>query len=566
MKKTSIYYKVSGLAVAALTLASCTDTWDDHYDTVVQGDGTTIWQTIASSNSNMQNFKRVMETTGYDVALNSSQVFTVFAPIDEVFTSSDADRIINLYNQEKMQGTKDKDNRAIKEFVQNHIALYNHSVAKSGADSIVMMNGKYLVLTPEALGSSPILTKNQQKSNGVLFTVGDQVKYSYNIFEYLSADQEIDSVGKFLTSYNEYEFNAKESVPGGIIDGKTWYLDSVEVLQNKLFTEIGRINSEDSTYWMLAPTNEVWDSLVAEYTPYFTYDDMVAKRDSVQFAETRLAILRGTVFSRTKNTDATIRDSALSVNASTYAYRVYKDQSYYQYDRPFDAGGVFSTAEFVPCSNGQVLKAADWLVDNRQTFFQKIIVEGESRNYLDGVKETTTTNPVVKTVTSDNPFYNKVSQNKFVLVGPTASSAAEVRFKLPNLLSNIGYDIAVVFAPAVAEDTLAKANQRVPVKFQASISYHLMDGKASAQCYLPENDSTLRASRRTNFETNPDKVDTVFLAKDIKFPTCSYGLDDTQVMLTLTTSLRAAEIQNETRTANMRIDCIIVRPHEEDEE
>ena len=27
-----IYSKVIGLAVAALTLAACADTWDDHYD------------------------------------------------------------------------------------------------------------------------------------------------------------------------------------------------------------------------------------------------------------------------------------------------------------------------------------------------------------------------------------------------------------------------------------------------------------------------------------------------------------------------------------------------------
>ena len=42
-----IYSKVIGLAVAALTLAACSDTWDDHYDK--KGEGTndaTLWQAI----------------------------------------------------------------------------------------------------------------------------------------------------------------------------------------------------------------------------------------------------------------------------------------------------------------------------------------------------------------------------------------------------------------------------------------------------------------------------------------------------------------------------------------
>jgi len=148
---------VAGLALAALAIVGCTDTWNDHYDAGLPegANAGSLWSTI-KDNGNLNNFVSVLEATGYDASLSSSQVFTVFAPTDDQFTKEQANQWIALYNQEKQQGKKDRDNRAIKEFVQNHIALYNHSVAKTGADSIIMMNGKYLVLTPQTLGGSQL--------------------------------------------------------------------------------------------------------------------------------------------------------------------------------------------------------------------------------------------------------------------------------------------------------------------------------------------------------------------------------------------------------------------------
>lgn len=566
MKKTNLYNKVVGLALAALTFTACTDTWDDHYDATSVGDGGTIWESI-KQNGDLSNFRKVMEATGYDMALASSQVFTVFAPVNVRFSEVDANEVIRLYQQQKAANIKDKDNRAIKEFVQNHIALYNYS-ASGKNDSIVMMNGKYLLMQPTMLANSTMLTKNQLKSNGVLFTMEEPVKYYHNVFEYLSADKDIDSIGAFMAKYNQYEFLASKSVPGGIIDGKTWYLDSVKTLKNELFYEVGLINVEDSTYWMVAPTNEVWNKLIPEYEPYFNYDSKVDKRDSLMYTEPRLALLRGTVFSRTKNTDASINDSVLSYNATDYAYRTYKDQTYYQYKRPFDGGGVFYGAEPVDCSNGRVFKSSQWNIDKTQTFLQTIIVEGESRTYLDGVDEDTTDDPYNYSVTSTNECYDKVSQNKYVLVKPRASSAAEVRFKIPNVLSGVEYDIYVVFVPVKALETLTTEDYDVPCKFRASYSFHDADGKQSdyEQLTVPSDyegyDADVRGSN-LDYLSIPGQVDTLLLAQKVVFPTCSWGLRDSQVLLKLRTSLRNADRQNHTFTDRLRIDCVILKPHKD---
>ena len=66
MKRYSIYNKVLGLALAALTFTACTDTWDDHYSTEGEGmNDASLWQAI-TQNSNLSNFAKVVQACGYD--------------------------------------------------------------------------------------------------------------------------------------------------------------------------------------------------------------------------------------------------------------------------------------------------------------------------------------------------------------------------------------------------------------------------------------------------------------------------------------------------------------------
>ena len=138
--KRNIYKKIVLVLTAVVALASCTDDWDDHYHANVSADGN-LWEAI-EANPDLSNFASVVKTVGYDRALASSQMFTVFAPTNDNFTKESADKLIEAYNNEKSHGVRDKDNSTLKEFVQNHIALYNYSTGTSAHDSIVMLNGK----------------------------------------------------------------------------------------------------------------------------------------------------------------------------------------------------------------------------------------------------------------------------------------------------------------------------------------------------------------------------------------------------------------------------------------
>ena len=182
---------------------ACTDTWDDHYNSIGDSSGMhegTLWQAI-KSDPNLSNFASVVEACDIAKDLNGSQVFTVFAPTNNSFSQAEAQALIADYRQQVRDSVVEEDNTVIKEFIHNHIAPYNHSVASSSNDSIILMNGKYAVLKNNDIDGVPLLTKNQLYSNGVLYTLSSQRDYLSNVFEYIRKDPDLDSLRSFAKNF-----------------------------------------------------------------------------------------------------------------------------------------------------------------------------------------------------------------------------------------------------------------------------------------------------------------------------------------------------------------------------
>ena len=575
MNTFKIHTKVLGLALAALTFAACADKWDDHYESKGEGmNSASLWQAI-SENSDLSNFASVVKACGYDMALGSSQVFTVFAPTNEQFSAQEAQELIDAYNKEKGKVTED-DNTVIKEFIQNHIAMYNHSIAPTSNDSLVLMNGKKTTLSAKAFGANAILSTNQHFANGVLFTIQGKAQYIPTVFEYLRKDADLDSIASFFYNSRFYrkEFIPERSVAGGLENGKTVYLDSVFVQQDDLWDMLwAYTNEDDSTYWMVVPTNKEWKKLIEEYEPYFNYDDKVRFRDSMAYTLPRLAIVDGTTFSRTVNPDTHLQDSAVSTSAAeSYVYRDSywgnKNLHYYQFgggsdhntQKPYAPTGIFSNTQDVVCSNGIVKKSDDWKINKLNTFYRWIIIEAENTNAVKEVSKAanSTTNEMEPTITGEirrvlNPkFNNKVWNNAFVEFKQNKTNVQHsVTFNIRNVLSNIGYDIYLVTAPALANDSNATEANRIPTKMDCTISYHDQQGE------------TVKQVLKSKISNNADIVDYLLLAEDFKFPTASYGLteSDSQVTLEVKTNVTAPELRSKKFDRVMRIDCIMLVPH-----
>lgn len=549
MKLLKSYKMLTAAAMmAALCSTSCSDTWNEHY--AISSDGvinTTLWEAI-SSNPDLSNFAKVAQACGYDQTLGGSQTFTVFAPTNASLTSEQADSLVAVFQEQQNAGVKQTENTVVQQFMKNHIALYKQSVSTLTSDSLVMMNGKYQQITSNSIGGENFATKNVLYNNGILYTIQGKVSYAPNIYEYLATDNELDSVYNFIKSFGKYEFDASQSVAGSIVDGKTQYLDSVMNYNNTFFDNLGYLNSEDSTYWFVAPTNSEWNRLVEEYTPYFTYDTSVDHRDSLQYTNTRMAILQASIFSCTNNKEAAFRDSALSTSAKSEQYYVYNptEKRYNRFYRPFDAGGIFDGTEPVDVSNGRVLKASDFRLGKYETFLQEQIVEAESSYYLDTLDNAI--DPMtMRNVSSSNPFYGKISGNSFVEIVPKAIGAQPtVTYKIPDVLANVGYDIYVVFVPALAYDTLATAEQRLPVKFRTMVGY--------------QASGVTKWERPVGGTTKPDVVDTIKIKSNYKFKTSAIGTGELQAKVNIYTDVPSTSTSVYQTT--MRIDCIIVKPHD----
>ena len=536
------------LVLGGGVFSACSDKWDEHYQSVQLGEGT-LWQ-IMSQNPDLSNFMEVLDSCGYKSSLNGSQVFSVFAPVNSVLTPALRDSVIALYQAQKSEGVKEIRNAAVKEFVMNHVALYSHSVSSLTNDSIVMMNGKYVLLTNKGFESGNFLSQNVLTKNGILFTVDKLATYEPNIYEYLQRDGDLDSVRNYIYSYSLDVFNPAQSVPGEIKDGKTQYLDSVTYFDNKLldyFLE-AELNDEDSTYWLLAPTNQVWDSLLTEYTNYYQYDEKVIGRDSMMFNFPRLGILRGTTFSLNVNKEQAIKDSIFSTLAYPFSYRKYawgsSDLKYYQFDRPYDAGGIFEQTTDIACSNGVVKKTDLWNVDKTNTFMKKIVMEGASNATFDSVYSVNTRDPRGYYVESTNPFYDKVYNNTYLEIAPTSTSNIQALFDIRNVLSNVPYDVYLVALPLTVQDTLANP---VPTDFRATLFYHDNSGK---EVNFPVTGK---------FTTKAAEIDTVFIGT-YTFPTCSYGVDKPQVKMLVEGRTSATSVRQGKATKTLLLDCIIFKP------
>lgn len=541
--KTMKYILMAFLPLMAL---SCQDEWDEHYGQAnPMASQESLWQAL-KGRAELSNFVRLVENVGYEYYFDGDRMFTLFVPTNDCLTEANVDSLTEVYNTQKNNKIKNNDNTVIKQVLQNHMAMYNYAAIASG-DSVQMMmlNGKYSYLADSGVNGVKYLSSNMLYRNGVLFTVGSRLPYFANVSEYFTMDDELDSIASFFSRYNVYEFDASRSVPGEIVDGKTVYLDSVMNLKNVMFDELGYINREDSAYWMVVPTDRQWRKLYEEYKTYFNYDNRTAKRDSVENVMTHKAIVQGTVFNM--NVQPSVNDSVISTNYNKANYR------YYKCLRPFDEGGVFSGARSVECSNGKVFISDNWAIDKRTTFFQEVKIEAENAYYQDSIAKCK--EPVgTYTVPSGNPLYGQVSGNAYVQVEPRNTAVTPlIRFTIPNLLSNIGYDIYAVFAPAIASDTLT--TDTLPLKVKFSLKYNDQDGRQVNDIKMenPEGGTYV-------YETTPNVVDTILVARDYKIPTCSYGLSEPQVRLTVESDRGTASKY----TRILRLDCIVFKPHEDD--
>ncbi len=524
------------LLLIPFTLA-CTNNWDNHYSAdpdVIPAQS--LWESIGERPELLSDFAELLQLTDYDKVLDADQVYTIWAPANGHFNIDSLRALID-------EGKKDQ---VIAEFVKNHIARFSHPVSSLTDKQVLLLSKKSERLrSGEAaasflFGQTGILSKNILSSNGILHIIDRANPFFFNIYEYLKTDTELDSLTSFIYSFDKAVFDPLLSVPYGVVDGKTIYVDSVISIENELLEKIGLLNHEDSTYWLLAPSNSAWNQAYDSIRQYFKYDLKVAKADSLEQANTKMMMVRDLVFNA--KLQSSPQDSLFSTQ-----YQVL-DKKYHVYHRPYEAGNIFSrTTEEVSCSNGVIFKSDDWFYRPEQNFYQEIKVEAErttGRDYSSSLCD------IMDRVVKPEDNY-KISNKRYIHLMPAGTSRNPwVTFEIPNTLS-AAYDIYCVFVPYKYYNP-AHENVDKPVKLKFSLTYN--DEKGNSRTIV------CRDSAGSNiYETDPSKLDTVLVLSNYTFPVANYGQENNTVMLKLETSITSKETALYTR--EMLIDCICLKPH-----
>ena len=527
-----------GLATILAPLAfgvSCSD-WDDHYEGIAEtgAAGGTLWEQM-KGNAQLSDFCEVLEQTkvyrmhkktpvSYADLLNSGQAFTVMAPVNGTFNKDSLLRLVQ---------TVSGDSAVEKSFVQNHITRLLVS-SKPGLTKMLMLNQKRLLMADGMIDNVPVTVANTKASNGVLHIMQRALAYKHNLFEMLCDNPLLSVIGISLSRFNEDEFDPDASVSNGSIDGVPVYVDSVVYERNRLLSSIGQLRDEDSTYLVVVPTAEGWNRVYEETAKYFQYEKSIEKRDSLQQYYTLRALLEDAVFNMTDQ--KSVNDSLISVPYIRTNRTFEKGKKvYHVFKKPFEPGGILYGAKPLTCSNGTIYTTDNWSFNPMETWFRDIYVETENATVIPPFKACT--------YNAHRHTADSISGNAYLQIIPErGTSNWEMIFQINNTLSG-DYDIYAILLP----QSVAGLESTKPCKFKATINY--VDEDNNEQSFNCDNNQ---------FQSDPERVDTILLAEGFHFPVCNYDQRNTKISIKITCSILARETSRYSR--EMLLDCIYLRP------
>ena len=433
---------------AGLLLAGCSDSWNDHYDTTPAGDasGATVME-LLNSDPELSRFARMVETAGYTDLLNSSQTFTVWAPVNSALEDIDLN-----------------DAGAVSRTVANHIARFNISTATPDDEGVKMLNGKLIYFSGNTFGGVTLLEGDIHVKNGLIHKMDRQIPYAYNFREYIDTHASTTSVAEFIARFDEMLLPSQ--IPGA---SATTSSDTEPVSFNRLlqypFLGLGDIASEDSVFSMAIPDNAAWARAYEEIKPYFvTYNSDSSKADSIQDVQTSLAIVSDLIF-RTGLKDPLTADSLISTTGSV----IHSPAAY------------FNGMEEIGASNGRLFLAPALNYDMVETFNKPVRVEAEEQT---GRTPAAGTTVYTRNVSTDSPYASQVSGQRYIEVFPVSSSRQPgITFPLPNVLAG-AYDIYAVFVPATVADA-TNTTERTRVQF--AVTYMGANGRNQSKTFNSKN-------------------------------------------------------------------------------
>ena len=591
---------VIGYCLLVIGMASCSD-FDDYNKAgvdAVASANQTLWQNI-SQEPRLSDFKALLQRAGFGGRLDTTQYYTVWAPLNGTFDPA-------VY-----QGMTNQ--ALLKQFVENHIARYSHNATGQMDERVMMLNEKTYSFSGNksyTFDGRPVSTPNVPSNNGVLHYLDGAALYYPSLYEFindtdLSGAYGIDSLRNFYKRYEMTYLDEKASVLGPIVNGMQTYVDSVMITTNSLWSSLNaKINVEDSSYTYLMPTNEAWLKQYEKiescfnYAPVTTAQLFVTSGGSTKIDDKVNAVINLTAPKDEKYWRDSLTNHAMTTtlvysnndiynrwlngNPTAYGSDTLRSTSFIKLSNPQDI--LAATTATVPMSNGTAHIIDSFAMLPWETYMpERRYSATNSRNQAN-----ITSGGSYTRVEVINPSPDKVQLEDgatsftYAWMEPTGGSQyvkPELTLYLRNVLSTT-YDLYCVFVPENVDPQKADVVTN-PNLVVFTLSYCDAEGKLQEKTFLNEdsvhmayimdtfnlkdtqtNRNTIRA-----FENDTSRVDTLYIG-EFTFPVCYYGLDSEEsdaycpnIKISTPFSPFTAALRN-AFSRDLRIAAIILKPKE----
>lgn len=622
-----------------MAVPACTD---DHFDVQEGGSGieanitSTLWDEI-NSRDELSKFASIIEKTPYfkdedhpviedtltqnyytyAEVLSGTSTYTVFAPTNDAISDDEYAEYMRL-----LDGTTADKYDVYLRFVGNHIVQNSYRTSAGGEDiKIHTINGKKAEFSPttKTLKGIGLIDTNIGAINGVLHTIGTQSDFAYNIYEYIKANgATYGELRAWLLEHDTILFNPNASVEvGSNENGDPVYIDSVYYRYNLLYGYSfqpsdanpewmiphkgwrASLESEDSTYAMVLPTDAAWKAAYAKLAPYYKYATAYVDKSIEDESEGK------NKNERLSEDTAVLKYNSLRMDlASTLLFNVRqqprtKDYNDYWTAEKFlstsmpkmfntrldtfrvkEAAGDVKSILFdnntnpIKASNGILVPVNNWNFMNFEDskdvevkVNRSVLFNDARYNATSTLFEQQTYNNATSKLTTDS-LLGSVSDNYFYLVS-YGTSVPTIYLKLYDnennrqVMSGIKYEVQVVMVPtffANNKDSIVTDNNAGIKKNEIRARIKYLDDVSNTGA--PKEKETGTSDLKAVYEGN--KVDTLTLGT-IEFPYSYKNIRDSYPVISLTTNITTGIPKDErvNYQPQFAIDKIILKAKEE---
>ncbi len=645
------------MGTALIAVPSCTDTWNEHYQTEDSYTADkSLWE-LLENRADMSKFCNIVgkakfyrdenhpaytlngsDTVYYTFkdVLNANTSITVWAPTNDAMSEAEWQKFETMAAKEGYNLQQ--------QLLGNHIALFRKSMSKTGTEKLRLINNKIAVLDydKKMFGTSEVIASNSDigAKNGLLHVISTRNEFFYNLYEYVKFSGEVTSFRDYLVARDTTEFDENKSIEGlPDENGNPTYVDSVYIQDNMMFRDLSReetpyaynptgsdaddawmnplkmlnaqINTEDSLFVMVVPTDLAWATATENMKPYYNYGEGVYPRMSkVKNTSSKAATsdIKGALKSYNNGRGYETVDSLQAVNIemdiiAPLAFNInlqpgkgatgwtkagfmdggYKNCEYFLtttgdtirdvYEEingvktlVWDKNSLFENGTLKEMSNGYAVVSDTWNYP-RAHWMRDIDVEADFLTVYD--KGTSTSNSVYDSYGWTDSIGGRCSENRYMNVtGRTPSSNPEISFILKGCkqgdadVMSAKYDVQVVFVPLwyntsddVTPDTTSVEEKIAKARLVFTLwgwSVDKIGGKDLSYKKQEKIDSK-------TIEYRSEKVDTITIMENVEFPLSYKNLADAYPVLHITSDrLDPAELKEGYNRA-FNIDRIILK-------